>query len=159
VNANQATTTEPTDEVVELAGTLRFLVARLHRQLRHQDHSGLSPSLGAALATVARHGPMSLSSLAAAEQVSAPTVTKLVDKLEARGLVLRKADAADKRVCKVQITVTGRRQLADIRTRRTAWLAGRLHDLPAADLRRLADAVDVLEALIAPVEPDGNEPS
>jgi hypothetical protein len=54
-------------DVVELAGHLRFLVARLHRQLRQQDQSGLSPALGAALATISRCGPLTLGQLAANE--------------------------------------------------------------------------------------------
>lgn len=138
------------DEVVALAGSLRFLIARLHRQLRQQDHSGLSPSLGAALATIARDGPMPLGALAATEQISAPTVTKLVDKLEEHGLIARKADPDDRRVCRVQITVTGRRQLEAIRTRRTAWLASRLSELSSDDVQRVAAALEVLETLVAP---------
>lgn len=149
-----ATTALTDDQIVDLAGTMRFVVARLHRQLRNQDHSGLSPSLGAALATISRDGPMSLGALAAVEQVSAPTITKLVDKLEARGLVARKADTTDKRVCRVQITVTGRRQLDDIRSRRTAWLAERLGSLSPDDLHRLSDAVTVLEAIVTPAVHD-----
>ena len=142
----------PTD-VVELAGSLRFLVARLHRQLRQQDQSGLAPALGGALATISLEGPMTLSHLAAREQVTPPTITKLVDKLAERGLVVRRPDDLDRRVCRVEVTAAGRRQLDSIRTRRTAWLADRLGDLPPADLRRLRDAVAVLEELAAPPPP------
>ena len=137
-------------DVVELAGHVRFLVARLHRQLRQQDQSGLSPALGAALATISRDGPITLGQLAAAEQVAAPTVTRIVDKLVDRGLVTRHVDPDDRRVTRVRATTAGKRQLESIRTRRTAWLASRLTDLPSDDVRALADAVSVLEGLLAP---------
>lgn len=149
-----ATGTDITDaEIAELAGTLRFLIARLNRQLRQQDNSGLSPSLGAALATIAADGPMTLGALAAAEQVSAPTVTKLVDKLVEQSFVTREVDPSDKRICRVQVTPAGRRRLDAIRTRRTAWLAERLSKLPADSLVHFREAVSVLDALTTPPEP------
>ena len=137
-------------DVVELAGHLRFLVARLHRLLRQQDQSGLSPALGAALATISRDGPITLGQLAAAEQVAAPTITRLVDKLVERGLVTRHVDPDDRRVTRVRATTGGKRQLESIRTRRTAWLASQLTDLPVDDVRALADAVSILEGLASP---------
>jgi DNA-binding MarR family transcriptional regulator len=137
-------------DVVELAGHLRFTIARLHRQLRQQDQSGLSPALGAALATISREGPLTLGQVAAHEQVAAPTVTRIVDKLVDRGFVTRQIDEGDRRVTLVRATAAGRRRLEAIRTRRTAWLASRLADLPLDDVERLAAAVGVLEGLAAP---------
>lgn len=136
-------------DVVELAGHLRFAVARLHRQLRQQDQSGLSATLGAALASIARDGPLTLSQLAACEQVSAPSVTRLVDKLVERGFVSRHADPDDGRVTRVRVTAAGRRQLESMRTRRTAWLASRLAELPDDDVERLAAASEILDRLAA----------
>jgi DNA-binding MarR family transcriptional regulator len=143
---------EPTD-LVELAGGLRFAVARLHRLLRQQDQSGLAPALATALATIKRDGPITLSQLAAQEQVAAPTATKLVDKLADQGLVTRQQDRIDKRVCRVEITGDGREKLESIRVRRTEWLAGRLGDLTPSELARIGDALDVMETLIAPPTP------
>jgi DNA-binding MarR family transcriptional regulator len=137
-------------DLVELASGLRFVVARLHRLLRQQDQSGLAPALATALATIKRDGPLTLSQLAAQEQVAAPTATKLVDKLADQGLVLRQQDDNDKRVCRVQITTDGSAKLESIRVRRTEWLAARLGDLPPKDLGRISDALDVLEDLITP---------
>ena len=136
----------PTD-TTELAGQLRVVVARLARILRQQDQSGMPPTLLAALTTVGRSGPLTFGELAAHEQVAAPTITKAVQKLEAKGLVSRRPDPDDGRVCRVAITAAGRRHLERARRRRTAWLATRLTELDESDVRRLADAVDVLEAL------------
>ncbi len=137
-------------DVVELAGHLRFAVARLNRQLRQQDQSGLSATLGAALASISRDGPLTLSQLAATEQVSPPSITRLVDKLADRGFVTRQVDPDDRRVTRVRITAAGRRQLESIRTRRTAWLASRLAELSTDDVARLDAALAVLDGLVAP---------
>jgi DNA-binding MarR family transcriptional regulator len=122
-------------------------VTRLARLLRRQDGSDLTPTQGAALATVERHGPLTLGDLAGHEQVSAPTATNVVTKLEAKGLVRRRRDAADRRVCRVEITTGGRRRLEASRDRKAAWLASRLDELAPADRERLLRALDVLEAL------------
>jgi hypothetical protein len=58
----------------------------------------------------------------------------------------------------VRATGAGRRQLEAIRTRRTAWLASRLVELPDDDVRALADAVHVLEGLVAAPVPPTNDP-
>jgi len=142
---------------VDVAGHLRVSVARLARLLRQQDESGLSPTLTAALATISREGPLTLGELAARERVAPPSITKVVGKLEDRGLVERSVDERDRRVTRVEISPSGREQLEAGRTRRTAWLAKRLMDLPADDLDRLADALGVLDAL-AERETEPDEP-
>src|SRR3954470_17737754 len=131
----------------EIAGALRYSVIRLGRLLRQQDRSGLSPTLSASLATIAREGPLTLGELAAHEQVAPPSVTKVVGKPEAEGLVTRQADPTDRRVSRVQITEAGQGRLEANRDRRTAWLESRLRELDPRDLERLEAAVPVLERL------------
>jgi len=124
-------------------------VARLARLLRQQDESGLSATLTAALATISREGPMTLGELAAREQVAPPSITKVVGKLEDRGLVERRVDDRDRRVTRVEISPAGTDQLVAARDRRTAWLATRLFDLDPVELDALAQALTVLDALAA----------
>lgn len=122
-------------------------VTRLARLLRQQDEGALSPTLGAALATIGRHGPMSLGDLAVHEHVAPPTVTKVVGKLHALGFIERTADEGDRRVCLVRLSPSGRRQLEANRRRRKAWLAARLGELDDSERAQLANAVEILEAL------------
>ena len=129
-------------------GRLRLAVTRLARLLRQQDAAGLTPTLLATLATIAREGQLTLGDLAAHEQVAPPTVTKIVTKLESAGLVERRADADDGRVRTVHITAEGKRQLDAIRRRRSAWLEARVDDLEPEAQKKIDDAVEVLEALI-----------
>ena len=95
----------------------------------------------------ARHGPLSLGELATREQVAPPTMTKVVEKLEAHGLVKREIDPRDRRVARLTITAAGRRHLDRTRELRTAWLRGRLQDLDAGERQRVTDAISTLERL------------
>ena len=137
-----------TADAVDVAGRLRMTAFRLTRLLRQQDAEGLAPTLSAALATIVRDGPLTLGELAAREHVAPPSITKAVEKLVAVGLATRAPDETDRRVVRVRATAAGRRQVAQNRSRRTAWLAGRLTDLSPADLAKLDAATDVLERLI-----------
>ena len=93
---------------------------------------------------MARHGPLTLGDLAAHEQVTKPTTTNIVTKLEALGLVVRRPDLADRRVCWVEVTARAAPARGH-RERRTEWLASRLRGLPPEDLARLAAALDALD--------------
>ncbi|MCU1458158.1 MAG: regulatory protein MarR [Actinomycetia bacterium] len=146
-------------DATELASHLRLTVVRLYRLLRQQDESSLTPTLGSALATVFRWGPLTLGELATRERIAPPSITNTVGKLETLGLVVRLTDAKDKRICRVEATDAGRQQIESNRTRRTAWLATRLEELDPEDLARLVAAADVLEQLtVAPPELDTEAP-
>jgi len=134
-------------DAVAMAARLRLSATRLARQLRQEGDAHLSPSQLSALATIERHGPVTLGGLAELERVAPPTVTKVAAKLEAAGLVARQIDANDRRVCRVLLTRQGTDLLATVRARKTAWLTGRLAELDADQRRRLGDALDVLDAL------------
>ena len=129
------------------ARRLGYSVTRLARQLRRQAGTDLTPTQSAALVSIEKHGPITIGDLATREQVSAPTATNVVSKLEAGGLVRRLRDDADRRVCRVELTPEGDHELQSARNRKTEWLAARLRDLPPEDLATLTAALDVLEHL------------
>lgn len=133
----------------EMAARLRLVVARLARQLRYHTGAGLTPSQHSALASVDVHGPLRLGRLAKLEQVTPPTITRIVDRLELDGLVTRTVEPTDRRHAQVEITDEGRRRMDESRHRRTAWLAERLSTLGLADRESLGTALAVLEALAA----------
>jgi len=129
------------------ARRLGYSVTRLARQLRRQAGTDLTPTQSAALVSIEKHGPITIGDLATREQVSAPTATNVVSKLEAGGLVRRLRDDADRRVCRVELTPAGDRELESARNRKAEWLAARLGDLLPEDLAKLTAALDVLEHL------------
>jgi len=139
---------KPTD-IPAIAARLRLSATRLARQLRQESDAGLSPSQLSALATIERHGTLTLGALADQERVAPPSITKVVAKLEAAGLVERKLDERDRRVAWVSTTTVGNTRLARIRQRKNVWLSARIAELDDTQRRRLADALDVLDALTA----------
>ena len=133
----------------ELASHLRLAVARTARRLRQQADSPLSPTLQAALATVANCGPLTPSELAERERVQRPTATKLIAKLDDLGLVLRTSSPDDGRSTLISVTAAGRRLIRETRSRKDVYLAQRLRKLPAEDRETLARAATLLEELLA----------
>jgi DNA-binding MarR family transcriptional regulator len=144
-----APATPAAEDTAAIAARLRLSATRLARQLRQETSAGLTPSQLSALATIERHGPLTLGALAEQERVAPPSITKLVAKLEAGGLVGRKLDGKDRRVAWVSTTTAGNRRLATIRQRKTAWLAGRLAQLDDDQRRCVANALDALDQLTA----------
>jgi len=134
-------------DVGPMAAHLRISVTRLARLLRRQSDAGLTPSQLSALTSVERHGPLTLGDLAEHERVAPPSITKVVAKLEQRGFVARRPDAADRRVVHVSCTPAGGALLAHVRQRKDVWLAARLADLDDDQRARLAAALDVLDEL------------
>ncbi len=133
----------------ERADRLRHAIARMARLLRQQDDGDLGATATAALASVRMRGPLTLGELAAAEHVAPPTMTKVVEKLEARGFVTRDVDPSDRRVSRVSSTYEGNRYLEVTRALRTAWLSDRLGELEPQQLEQLPATIELLEAIIA----------
>ena len=157
--AARPTTPEPahtpeaqSDEAIAgLAAQLRLAVARVNRRARQEgltEGDDLTASRIAALATVEKHGPLTLGELAAIEQVQPPSMTRIVARLEEQAFVTREVDEADRRVARVRIAPAGAQVLAVTRTRRTAFLAQRIERLTVDERATLAAAVPLLERLL-----------
>ena len=121
---------------------------------REDDRSGLSAPRLSALSVVVFAGPVTLGELAAAEQVRPPTMTRLVQALEADGLVARQADPRDARVTRLRATPKGRRLLAEGRARRVAALERRLAALGAEERATLERAAAIIERIAAGPPPE-----
>jgi DNA-binding MarR family transcriptional regulator len=132
----------------ELAARLRLVLNRLARRLRNQTPGDLSPSLTSALVTIELRGPITLGQLAVSERVTPPSITRMVASLERLGLVRREADPGDRRVARVSLTPDGRRTVLRTRTRKTAYLAKRLHKLDESERALVRAALPVLERLL-----------
>ena len=140
-------------EVTEVAAHLRLAVARTARRLRQEatkpgGETLLTPTLTSALATVERCGPLTPSELARLERVKRPTATRMLARLEDADLVERTPDPDDGRSALVNITAEGRDRLHRVRSRKNAYLARRLKQMPAEDVVALERAAEILEAMI-----------
>ena len=136
-----------TSQTADMAVRLRLAVARLQRIVRQQAMGGLNLAEGSCLAVIDRHGPLPLSDVASRENLSAPTITKIVTRLEGQDLIERLADPNDRRVSLVAVSRKGSALLERLRRSRTAYLDRRLHELSDDDLARLLAALPVLESL------------
>lgn len=132
---------------IEAAARLRLVVARIHRILRQQATGGLGLAELSCMALINRRGPLPLGEIAARENLSAPTVTKTIARLERRGYIDRLSDPADRRVSLISLSPKGRALVEDVRSRRTAYLNKRLQELDASEMSTLLKALPILEAL------------
>lgn len=140
----------PRDASPDISTADRLHSAAIHllRRLRREDTAtGLAPARLSALSVLVFGGPMNVTSLAAAEQVRPPTMTRVVQALEADGLVRREADAGDARGTVLVATAAGRRIMEAGRRRRVRRLAIELAGLPAAERQVLERAAAILEKL------------
>lgn len=113
------------DEAVDL--TARFLT----------DRTDLSVSAMFAINRVRREGPLRLTTLAAKEGISQPSMTQLITRLERQGFLTRTADPEDGRVTLVGITEVGQDALADRRRLRRERLGELLETLTPGEQNAL----------------------
>jgi DNA-binding MarR family transcriptional regulator len=133
-------------EVRDMANRLHAASIRLLRNLRREeDGSGLSAPRLSALSAIAFAGPLSLAELAAAEQVRAPTMSRLVDALVEAELVTRVPHPEDRRSVRIAATDKGRSLMEAGRERRVRALAGRLAGLSDFERRALARGLEIFE--------------
>lgn len=85
---------------------------QFHRNELHQNFSGCKPSEVGVLFTI-RYGvqcngrPVKVSEISKHMHVTSPTITQLLNGLEANGLVERHADPADRRIVGIALTQHG----------------------------------------------------
>jgi DNA-binding MarR family transcriptional regulator len=137
------------DQLHDMAKALHSTAIRLLRMVRREDRATvISPPRLSALSVLVFGGPMSLADLAAAEEVRAPTMSRIVEGLVKDGLATREADPSNRRKVRIAATDEGRRRLEAGRDRRVRALAERLRRLADSEQRALARGVEVLERAV-----------
>jgi DNA-binding MarR family transcriptional regulator len=143
---NELTTVQTHTEV---ANRLRPALLKLARELRRESHAlGVTGGQVTLLIQIQRNRGIGVNDLAARERISAPAMSKQVDRLERAGLVRRTPDENDRRRQGLSLTAEGERVLRSVKSRRTAWLAARLERLGPDDLEALDAAVEPLLSLL-----------
>ncbi|MEQ1863022.1 MAG: MarR family transcriptional regulator [Micropepsaceae bacterium] len=132
-------------EAHALAERIHSVAIRLLRRLRKTDAaSGLPGPKLSALSVLVFGGPQTLKDLAAAEQVRAPTMSRLVAELEADGLATKTGDAIDRRVVRIAATAKGRALLEAGRERRLEVLTAQIEALSRGERQVLDRAAEIL---------------
>lgn len=134
-----------TDDVLGLAELLRGPLLRVSRKLRQAGlKAGLSPQETLILGYLKKNPGVGVSELADLEQISRPTMSSHVKRLEAAGWISRAGHADDGRRRGLSVTPAGLRQHAAAQRHRNNWLAARLSSLTPQERARLAEAVGPL---------------
>jgi DNA-binding MarR family transcriptional regulator len=132
----------------ETATQINSGVIRILRALRRIDRQAELPSARlSALSVLVFDGPRSMGQLATAEDVAGPTMTRIVDGLEASGLVRRRVQSGPGRPVEVSPTARGERLMRRAAGRRLDAIGAAMQQLSAADRRRLVAAGPVLDRL------------
>lgn len=133
---------------VEVIARLRGVINRLARQFNASaTGEGLTPSQASALGLIVGRGPLSLTELAELEGLNPTMVSRVVGKLDERGLIRRVQNPKDLRAGLVEITEGGRSSHERIAQQRGRVVVEGLTRLPEADQAAIIAALPALEAL------------
>ncbi|MGD2027113.1 MAG: MarR family transcriptional regulator [Anaerolineales bacterium] len=134
-----------------LADRLHSTAIHLLRGLRPQDErTGISARRLSALSVIAFAGPISLSNLAEAEQVSLPVTSRMMKDMEYEGLVERIPDPDDRRSARIQITSRGQALFDQARQQRIQAIADKLAALESNQIELLEEVLPILEQITLP---------
>lgn len=137
--------------------TIRTTISEpLHRCAIHllrqlsviDEQSGLSRARLSALSVIVFAGPLTLGDLAKAEQVSAPTMTKLVQALSNDKLITLTASSKDSRQKIIRATAKGNRLMTKARDARLQLLDSKIAQLSTTQQQALVKAVGYLQTIL-----------
>jgi len=139
----------PAKDTEAVAGRLHSAAIHLLRRLRQSDKaSGVSAARLSALSVLVFGGGRTIGQLADVEQVRPPTMTRLVQALEAEGYIRRAPDPDDRRAVRLFATAKAQRLLERSRKSRIDALMQLIRPLNAADVKRLGRAADLIEQIV-----------
>jgi DNA-binding MarR family transcriptional regulator len=133
--------------IAEVARLLPQRNGRLGRLLWRHARGDLPRGMTSVLATL-EDGPETISRLADKEGTAQPTLTRIIQRLEADGLVHRTASPSDRRVVVVELTREGKSELAATRARYLGVLTDRLDHMTDEQLERMLAASNAVQELI-----------
>jgi DNA-binding MarR family transcriptional regulator len=142
----------PANDVVEdpmmLADALQTACWQVIRRMRPLERlEGVNAHALWVLTIIADKPGVTPSAVAAAEQVSLPTVSRSLKELDEAELIERRPDPNDRRTQRLYATALGMRRLKDGRRRRLSRLAMALQKLKPKERAQLARAAELLRAL------------
>lgn len=129
----------------------RYLLA-MERQLKA---IGMDVPRWRVLMILAEHEPTSISNLSESSVVKLATMTRIVQRMEADGLVVTGTSESDGRVTEVEMTAKGRIALGHVREKGSLVFRRAFADVPPADADALIVQLRRLFANLDRIEPPG----
>jgi MarR family transcriptional regulator for hemolysin len=127
-------------------GTARGWRLLIDKQLKHL---GIGQAGWMTIAMVAKSaGPLSQRALADLVGVEGPSMVSMLDRLEREGLVAREPSPTDRRVKLVHLTEAGATLYEQVREQAGAVRAALLGDIPAEELARATELLELLRTRI-----------
>ena len=137
----------------DVADRLHSAAIHLLRTVRKTDTAtGISPARLSALSVLVFGGPRSLRQLSEAEQVTAPTMSRIAAGLESEGFLSRRADKHDRRAIQLRATAKGKAALERGRRLRIESLVKLLRSVSKDELATLSQAARLIEEAVAAQE-------
>ena len=123
---------------------------QLSRKLRQLDQTSgelfLSSARLTALQLVKQHNPVTLKQLATIQSVALPTMSKIVDELQKRSLVIRALSKDDARRRWIVPTQKGIQTLSKSESQSAKFWQDKLDNLSVSQIKQLNQSLDLLLA-------------
>ncbi|MBE7188222.1 MarR family winged helix-turn-helix transcriptional regulator [Jatrophihabitans endophyticus] len=132
------------DEAVRLRRVVMRLARTFNAGATDED---LTPTQASVLGLLATRGPLAISAVAALENINPSMMSRVVGKLDARGLISRTPDPNDLRAATVSISRSGRAVQSRVKNRRAAAIQHAAEGLTPEQHAALVAALPALEAL------------
>jgi DNA-binding MarR family transcriptional regulator len=141
------------DVVSEIIDHIRRVFKVVNEQSkRAKRETGITGPQLWAIKVIGEMAPVRVSDLARQMYLHPATVVGILDRLEARGLVMRIRSQEDKRVVRVQLTPVGKKLVADAPQVAQGLLVAGLETLPLKKLKDMASALDELVSILGAQE-------
>lgn len=132
-------------ETVDLAQELRSIIVTIARRMRRdRPMLGLSLTQISALGSIERSPPVTPGELSERENLQPPSMSRVLARLEERGLIARTRDPDDGRLHLLRPTEKGQALMEEVRSSGYRWMEERLAKLSEAERDSLQSAIDLL---------------
>lgn len=151
---------EPTaDPTASLVRSVRRIAQALDVRSREIARlTGLTLPQLVVLQSIRALGEVSTSAISRDVSMSPPTVVAVLDRLEARGMVIRYRSTTDRRLVHARLTDQGREALTDAPGLLRADALMQWSALPLRRKQAVADAMEMLSALVTAEVPKPDDP-
>ncbi|MEA1959815.1 MAG: MarR family transcriptional regulator [Bacillota bacterium] len=126
------------DLIQEIFENMIFIQKKISSSLSPADCS-VPPAQAIVLHIVASHESLSIKGIAELLQVSSSAATQMVDTLVKSGLLLREADAKDRRTLKIRLTDLGESKFVELRKLKLNSIGQTLSPLSDQELKTFRD--------------------
>ena len=150
---------ESTDSVVDaVVRASRALVGITVRALASVSDEVTLPQLRT-LVVLSLQGPQTVSALAERLDVHASTMTRMCNRLVARGLVVRKPSAVDRREVVIELTAPGQGLVDEVMDKRRREIDSVVRRMSPDDRQRIVNALELFSHAVDDSAPAGMDPA